>query len=447
MADQPLPSVQTTAPAKAGSPGLVSGAAGHNTNNAQAGKAGQADTQGASAFEQLLNGRLSKASPQAIAHLVSELKAKLEAAHGRSSGSAADGKNLPPDQVLAALLASLVGTHGPGQPLELHGQGAAAQETTQGAAQAGTSAGSPSAAASRELALLAQQLGLTEAGKTGGKVTDSGGDTKSGVQQLPPALVKLLHAGDSAGSGSQNTVAQAVHDALAGGTGSAAGSDGTAKQFVLPAQLTAALQQAIAHGAGHGHGASNLVHSLDATAALSHGGTPTASAPVPSTATPAPSSSALSTATIQTPMHQAGWDQALGERVKWMVGQNLQGAQLRVTPAHLGPIDVHISVHNDQASVAFSAQHVLTREHLEAAIPRLREMLGSSGLNLANVNVSQHFHGGQGQQGNAGFSHGQGGGWSGGGSAGAGDLVIEEPLSDSLRAAARVSLGAIDYFA
>ncbi|MEJ2645067.1 MAG: flagellar hook-length control protein FliK [Gammaproteobacteria bacterium] len=282
---------------------------------------------------------------------------------------------------------------------------------------------------------------MTEAGKTGGKATGSAGDTKSGVQQLPPALVKLLQAGDSAGSGSQNTVAQAVHDAIT------AGSDGTAKQFVLPAQLTAALQQAIAHGAGHGHGTPNPVHSLDATAALSHGGTPTASAPLPSTATPAPSPSALPTATIQTPMHQAGWDQALGERVKWMVGQNLQGAQLRVTPAHLGPIDVHISVHNDQASVAFSAQHVLTREHLEAAIPRLREMLGSSGLNLANVNVSQHFHGGQGQQGNAGFSQGQGGGWSGGGSAGAGDLVIEEPLSDSLRAAARVSLGAIDYFA
>ncbi|HKJ08568.1 MAG TPA: flagellar hook-length control protein FliK, partial [Gammaproteobacteria bacterium] len=377
MADQPLPSVQTTAPASAASAGPRPTAPGSAADKSQPDKAGQTDTQGGTAFAQLLNGRLSKASPQAIEHLVNELKAKLEGAHGRSSGSEQDGKKLPPDQLLAALLASLVGTQASGQSPGLHGQDPAAQDTTQSEGGGAKAAGGATAAA-RELALLARQLGLTESGNTGDKASGTAGDGKAGAQQLPAALVKLLQSGDGGGGSSQNPVAQAVHDALTGAAGGGGGSNGATKPPVLPSQLTAALQQAIARGVDHGKEAAKLVHTLDATAAAAHGGNPTATAPVPSTASPAQGHPALPTANIQTPMHQAGWDQALGERVKWMVGQNLQGAQLRVTPAHLGPIDVHISIHNDQASVAFSAQHAMTREHLEAAIPRLREMLGGS---------------------------------------------------------------------
>ncbi len=67
------------------------------------------------------------------------------------------------------------------------------------------------------------------------------------------------------------------------------------------------------------------------------------------------SSSVLPTASIQTPVGQANWDQALGERIQWMVGQKMQGAQVKLNPANLGPMEVRIQVQNDQASVQFTA--------------------------------------------------------------------------------------------
>lgn len=99
---------------------------------------------------------------------------------------------------------------------------------------------------------------------------------------------------------------------------------------------------------------------------------------------------------IYTPMGEKGWDQAVGERILWMVGRQIQGAEVRVTPPQLGPIDIRISIQNDQANVVFSAQHGVVREALEASIPRLREMLSENNLQLTNVDVNQrNANGGQ----------------------------------------------------
>ncbi len=98
----------------------------------------------------------------------------------------------------------------------------------------------------------------------------------------------------------------------------------------------------------------------------------------------------LSTALpIHTPMGERGWDQAMGERILWMVGRQVQSAEVRITPPQLGPVDIRISIRNDQANVTFTAQHGMVREALEASIPRLREMLNENNLQLANVDVNQ----------------------------------------------------------
>lgn len=90
------------------------------------------------------------------------------------------------------------------------------------------------------------------------------------------------------------------------------------------------------------------------------------------------------------PFAQPGWEQGLGNRVMWMVNQQVQTAELRMNPAHLGPIEVRISIRDDQATVSFVSAHGQVREALQAAIPQLREMLGNNGLNLADVNIAQH---------------------------------------------------------
>lgn len=116
----------------------------------------------------------------------------------------------------------------------------------------------------------------------------------------------------------------------------------------------------------------------------------TTATPVSST-TVGPASAGASgapTASVNTPFGQAGWDQALGERIQWLAGQKVQAAQVKLNPANLGPLEVRIQVNNDQASVHFTAQHAVVREALEAALPRLRDMFEASGVALVDVDVS-----------------------------------------------------------
>jgi flagellar hook-length control protein FliK len=82
------------------------------------------------------------------------------------------------------------------------------------------------------------------------------------------------------------------------------------------------------------------------------------------------------------------WTQQLGDRVQWMVGQNLQQAEIHLNPPELGALQVHIQLHGDQANVSFSSPHAVVRDALDAAIPRLRDMMHHSGLTLGDVNVS-----------------------------------------------------------
>lgn len=87
-------------------------------------------------------------------------------------------------------------------------------------------------------------------------------------------------------------------------------------------------------------------------------------------------------------IHRPEWGQALGQRIGWMIGNKLQGAQLRITPAHLGPVDIRISIENNVAQVAFISQHQVVRDALEQAVPRLRDMLESQDLELGDVDIS-----------------------------------------------------------
>lgn len=97
---------------------------------------------------------------------------------------------------------------------------------------------------------------------------------------------------------------------------------------------------------------------------------------------------------VHLPVGQPGWDGEVGERIQWMMSRNIQQAEIKLTPPNLGPMEIKISLQNDQTSIHFIANHSATREALEAAIPRLRELFGEINLNLANVDVSHRQSGG-----------------------------------------------------
>jgi flagellar hook-length control protein FliK len=110
-----------------------------------------------------------------------------------------------------------------------------------------------------------------------------------------------------------------------------------------------------------------------------------APAPAPTAAGPAPAVPDLA----QTP-GSAGWGDALGERVVFMAGHKVQNAEIRLHPADLGPLRVQVSVDDGTATVHFHAHHPLTRDAIEQALPRLREMLAEQGLTPGHTSVSDH---------------------------------------------------------
>jgi|GEM_PF-1427464 len=90
------------------------------------------------------------------------------------------------------------------------------------------------------------------------------------------------------------------------------------------------------------------------------------------------------------PLSHPNWNQEVGERIIWMNNRGISSAEIRMNPQNMGPITVRIDVDAEQqTSVSFTAQNADVRTALEASIPRLREMLSSQNLNLADVNVSQ----------------------------------------------------------
>jgi len=86
----------------------------------------------------------------------------------------------------------------------------------------------------------------------------------------------------------------------------------------------------------------------------------------------------------------AQWAGELEARIHWVAGQNLRAADIRLDPPELGPLQVQVHAHRDGASVHFTTHSALVRDLVEQSLPRLREMLESSGMSLVDVNVAQH---------------------------------------------------------
>ncbi|MFW2404793.1 MAG: flagellar hook-length control protein FliK [Gammaproteobacteria bacterium] len=85
---------------------------------------------------------------------------------------------------------------------------------------------------------------------------------------------------------------------------------------------------------------------------------------------------------------QTQWSQGLGQRLMMMADGGVQSARIRLHPEHLGQLDVRIEIEDDTARVWFSANSSQAREAIESALPKLREMFDSNGLDLVGTDVS-----------------------------------------------------------
>ncbi len=80
---------------------------------------------------------------------------------------------------------------------------------------------------------------------------------------------------------------------------------------------------------------------------------------------------------------------ALGERLISAVRQDLNRAEIRITPEELGPITIELAVDGDSASVVFSADQSGTRSALQDSLQSLRELLDNEGISLTEASVSE----------------------------------------------------------
>ncbi|MFM5227711.1 flagellar hook-length control protein FliK [Aeromonas media] len=80
----------------------------------------------------------------------------------------------------------------------------------------------------------------------------------------------------------------------------------------------------------------------------------------------------------------------LHQKVNLMLADKLQQAEIQLDPLGLGKMKIQIQMGADsQANVHFVVQHGQTREMLEQAMPRLRDMLAGQGIQLGQTQVQQ----------------------------------------------------------
>lgn len=143
---------------------------------------------------------------------------------------------------------------------------------------------------------------------------------------------------------------------------------------------------------------------------------------------------------VPTAVRDANWNTDFGQKVVWLANSHTQSAELTLNPPDMGSIEISLKVSNDTATATFSSPHSEVREAIETALPRLREMFASAGIELGQTNVSaESFRQATGQ----GFAEN-------GASHARGDNAILVPDSGGREASGRVavrqSIGLVDTF-
>lgn len=90
---------------------------------------------------------------------------------------------------------------------------------------------------------------------------------------------------------------------------------------------------------------------------------------------------------VEAPLRSAAFANELSEKVVWMANRHSQTAEITLNPPQLGAVEVHISLSGGDAGAQFFSPQAAVREALEAALPRLKEMLAQAGISLGDAQV------------------------------------------------------------
>lgn len=269
-------------------------------------------------------------------------------------------------------------------------------------------------------AALSAQLGLAQAPRLPGLVSgadDQAAPTKPGVSATDPAVVdptvsltmmplaspiipaqaQAFIQTDEGAPGSQTGKSTASHRTILPGAaisvrdGSDAidRSESSAPEVLEPEPPAnfAAVLQGLPHADEDNSGHRGALPQADASAAAAQ---PVALSIAPERRAENMHHAPSVTTAVSVPVQDAKWGDSFSEKVVWITGQQVQAAEIHVDPPQLGPIEVRVSITNDQANLLFTAPHAVARDAIQMSLPRLQEMLFDSGLTLGNVSVGAH---------------------------------------------------------
>ena len=86
-------------------------------------------------------------------------------------------------------------------------------------------------------------------------------------------------------------------------------------------------------------------------------------------------------------LHNEQFDEAVGSRLTWMAEQKIGHAHIKITPSDLGTVEVRLRLDGDRVHADFSSAQPEVRQALENSLPKLRDMLGQQGFQLAQADV------------------------------------------------------------
>ncbi|HEY1033524.1 MAG TPA: flagellar hook-length control protein FliK, partial [Pseudoxanthomonas sp.] len=131
-------------------------------------------------------------------------------------------------------------------------------------------------------------------------------------------------------------------------------------------------------------------------------------------------------------LHGGHFDEDIGDAVRWMADQKIGHAHIKVTPNELGTVEIRLRLEGDRVHADFASTQADVRQALESSLPRLREMLGQQGFQLAHADVGhQHAPPSQGSGAGQGESTGDAG----------------EPVAEAPRTVRMTARGLVDAYA
>jgi len=92
---------------------------------------------------------------------------------------------------------------------------------------------------------------------------------------------------------------------------------------------------------------------------------------------------------LEAPVRSQAFPAEFTEKVVWLAGRQSQWADMSLNPPQLGAVEVRLSLSGGEAGVQFFSPHPMVRDAIEAALPRLRELMAQAGIALGDAQVRE----------------------------------------------------------